>query len=547
MTTYEQRQHELIRRIAIQAQRQPLLGSGLWFHHDVRDNFYYAAHLFAASIDPEARVPFDKEMTLASSSQMMLKVLKLQDKDPDSPTYGHWPLRLDPVPKEARPDPLPVELMGSLMVYFYRDHQEYMSQPLRAAFESAFEHIYRSRFYAKEIRQFNHHEAKYTAAKLIFGNLFRDNELVEDGHRSLVRTLRHVRENGMAEYGALPWFWHWVQAFTAAWELVDDIDINRDLGDMLDYLWHERSLWYLKGAWVGPHSRALPHDVPRDANVLFDYVQFGDFPLPEETPRPEFAAFLFYEAPEDVTRNALDRKQPMEVAKYAVKAEADSPEEGRKIHKYAYISEDYAVGGVWERVREFDNEQHRWDVSLPLDRSGSINQLFFFHPGEGYTEFDPRHESGACEVLFHKNVVAALYPIPEGEDGRIVGVLPKGEWLREENALYGRVERTYIAVRLMRPYEAEELADRIAVESRGGPSGVVVETIGAEEAERLCIGSLQEFAAIQRDNAPAFGEDGGSVSYRSLAEDELTLRTNGQGAAEAIVNGAPVDFGKYSV
>lgn len=548
MTTYEQRQLELIRRIAIQAQKRPLLGSGLWFHHDIRDNFYYAAYLFAASIDAEINVPFDKELTLASSSQMLLKVLKLQDRDPDSPTYGHWPLRLHPVPKEAEPDPLPAELMGSLLVYFYRDHQEYMSQPLQAAFETAFEHIYKSRFFAKELSEFNHHEAKYTAAKLIFGQMFRDYELVEDGHRSLVRTLRHVRENGMREYGALPWFWHWVQAFTAAWELVEDVDINRDLGDMLDYLWHERSLYYLKGAWAGPHARSLPHDAPKDMNVAFDYVQFGDFPLPEELPRIEFAGFLYYEAPEDVSRNALDRSIPMEVTKCAVRNGGQETGAGGRIHKYVYMTEDYAIGGAWERVREYDNEQHRWDLTLPLGRSKSVNQLYFFHPGENYTELDPRHESDIGEVLFRKNVAMALFPIPEGEDDRIVGVLPKGEWIREPNALYGLSGRTYIAVRLMRDCQVEELADRDAAESRGGPNGVVVEAIGSADVERLCIGSLQEFAAIMREHEPEFAADATKVVYRSLSGDEeLELSVGTDGRYQAVVNGDALTFAKYDV
>ncbi|CAM3648390.1 hypothetical protein COLU111180_01165 [Cohnella lubricantis] len=548
MTTYEQRQREIIRRIAIKAQKQPLLGSGLWFHHDIRDNFYYAAYLFAASVDPDLSVPFDKELTLASSSQMLLKVLKLQDRDPDSPTYGHWPLGLGPVPKEAKPNTLPVELMGSLMVYFYRDHQEHMSQPLQAAFENAFEHMYKSRFYAKEIREFNHHEAKYTAAKLIFGQMFRDYELVEDGHRSLVRTLRHIRENGMREYGALPWFWHWVQAFTAAWELVEDVDINRDLSDMLDYLWHERSLYYLRGAWAGPHARSLPHDAPKDGNVLFDYVQFGDFPLPDEMPRTEFAGFLYYEAPEDVSRNALDRSIPLEAARYAVLGGGAAGEESRRIHKYVYITEDYAAGGAWERVREYDNEQHRWDVTLPIGRGQSINQLYFFHPGEGYAELDPRHESDIGEVLFRKNVVIALYPLPEGEESRIVGVLPKGEWIREPNALFGFVDRVYLAVRLLRPCQVEELADRDAAESRGGPNGVVVEAIGRADAERLCIGSLQEFAAVMREREPEFAADATRAFYRSLAADEeLELSRGTDGGYQASVNGEAVSFARYEV
>jgi len=546
MSSFEQRQQEIVRRVALLAQQQPVLSSGLWFHHDIRDNFYYAAYLFAASADPACPVPFDKEMTLASSSQMLLKVLKLQDRDPQSETYGHWPLYLDPVPKQAKPSPLPVELMGILMAFFYRDHKDYMSPPLQDAFEAAFEHIYRSRFYEKDQPGFGHRDAKYIAAKLIFGQMFRDYALVEDGHRSLVRMLRHLRENGMAEYGALPWFWHWIQAFTAAWELIDDVDVNRDLGDMLDYLWHERSLYYLKGTWVGPHARAWPHDVPLDANVLFDYVQFGDFPLPVDMPRTEFAGFLFYEAPEDVRRNALDRSMPTEVRKLSRTdgAEGKPP----VVHRYAYITEDYATGGVWERVAEFDNEQHRWDVTLPLTESASINQAFFFHPVGPFAEEDPRHESDAMEVMFHKNVVLALYPVPEGEETPVLGVLPKGEWLQEEIALYGRTGQAYIAVHLQRPYELEERSDRWNVRLPGGPCGVVVEVLGAAEAERLCLGSLAEFAAVMRDRAPAFAPDASKVVYRCLAEDaELALAASPEGRYEASVDGEPVSFAKYEV
>ena len=34
------------------------------------------------------------------------------------------------------------------------------------------------------------------------------------------------------------------------------------------------------------------------------------------------------------------------------------------LHSYVYITESFAIGGMWERIREFDNEQHRWDVAF---------------------------------------------------------------------------------------------------------------------------------------------------------------------------------------
>lgn len=141
---------------------------------------------------------------------------------------------------------------------------------------------------------FGHHEAKYTAAKLIFGTLFADEILLEDGKQSLKDTLAYIRTKGMPEYGSLPWFWHWVQAFTCALELVppEDTELTTSLKEMLDHLWNVRAEFYLRGAWVGAHSRGWPHDVPGDANVLHDYVQFGDFQLPERMPRTEYLRFI---------------------------------------------------------------------------------------------------------------------------------------------------------------------------------------------------------------------------------------------------------------
>lgn len=221
----------------------------------------------------------------------------------------------------------------------------------------------------------NHHEAKYTAAKLIFGQRFRDKELLEDGKQSLRDTLSLLRREGMAEYGCLPWFWHWTQAFTCALELAEEPELKQELYELLDELWSLRTSYYLKGAWVGAHSRGWPHDAPRDANVLHDYVQFGDFSLPEEMPRTEYAGFLFHKAPEAKRRLALNRSEPSEVRKVLMKS-VDG--EMRQLHSYAYVTEHYAAGGLWERVREFDNEQLRWMFSLPIRDGGKANQLYFF-------------------------------------------------------------------------------------------------------------------------------------------------------------------------
>lgn len=547
-TSYKVRQKEIIYNIALEAERRPLLDSGLWFHDDVRNNFYYASYLFAAAADDTLELPFTREEAKRKAEAVLLETVLLQNRQPGTTLYGHWPLGLSPLPREAAPHELPVEIMGSLMVWFCKQYSSRFSAGLRIAFHTAIGHIYRSEFFRKPVLTFGHHEAKYTAAKLIFGKLFEDEELVEDGKHSLEITLAHIRGKGMPEYGSLPWFWHWVQAFTCAWELEEDSGIKGRLADMLDYLWGERGQLYLQGAWAGAHSRGWPHDVPADSNVLHDYVQFGDFKLPAEMPRTEYAGFLHYEAPEKVRRAALNRKVPVEVCKKTGKVVAGAPDRQPPLHSYAYITEDYAAGGMWERVEEFDNEQLRWAYSLPVGAAEGVNRLYFFHPGAGYQAGDPRHQSAYMEVLYHKSAVLTLFPVPEGENTEIIGVLPKGEWMKQHSALFGYAGNVYFAVFLSHGYELQERPDYLEVISGGMPGGAVVEALSTDQAAELGIAGLEGFAAAAAQRAPKF--TAGEVlaaEYTSWSGELLQLSTDGITPVQAQINGSPVLFEHYTV
>ncbi|UUZ90394.1 hypothetical protein LJK87_31355 [Paenibacillus sp. P25] len=58
----------------------------------------------------------------------------------------------------------------------------------------------------------------------------------------------------------------------------------------------------------------------------------------------------------------MQRTEPCEV-KRRIRFAGASGEVDSEAHTYAYVAPDYAVGGVWERREEYDNEQLRWDVS----------------------------------------------------------------------------------------------------------------------------------------------------------------------------------------
>lgn len=545
---YAQRQREIIQKVALEAQALPLLDSGLWFHDDVRNNFYYASYLFAAAVDDSMLPEAEREQARQTAEAVLLETVLLQNRQPGTRLYGHWPLGLNPLPREAAPHELPAEIMGSLLVWFCRHYNGQLSAALRVALHTATGHIYRSGFFRKEVVHYGHHEAKYTAAKLIFGQLFGDEELRADGVASLEQTLSHIRAKGMPEYGSLPWFWHWVQAFTCAWELEADSGVQALLGEMLDYLWLVRSDFYLRGAWAGAHSRGWPHDVPADRNVLHDYVQFGDFPLNGNMPRTEYAGFLFYEAPAQAREAALNRREPVEMKKLTQKVNPGESKEQPLLHSYAYITDSYAAGGLWERVEEFDNEQLRWAYSLPVSGEGEVNRLYFFHPGEGYRAGDPRHQSAYMEVLYHKGTVLSLFPVPEGAENTVVGVLPKGDWLEQEQALYGLVRGVYFAVWLSRAYQLTSREDYMEVTAAGMPGGVAVEAIAAAEAAEKGISSLAEFAAALSARKPVFTAGAVlSAEYTALGGDLLRLEAGTDKGPTASINGKPVRWEDYKV
>lgn len=538
ITSYEERRRDLMLHTAESYWKKPLLDSGLWDHGDIRNNFYAASYLIAAASDSALEVSFDREEAIDKASGVLLLVMSLQDRNPTSPSFGHWPLGLHPDPQLVTPNPLPVELMGTLMVYFFERFEEVLPVALKEIFVHVAEAMYRSSYYKAPMQLFNHHEAKYTATKLIFGYRFGDEALLESGVRCLRETLARVQEKGMPEYGALPWFWHWIQAFICAYECIPIDAIRADLAALLDELWQIRAISYLKGAWAGGRMRSLSHDLPRDRNVGFDYVQFGDFPLPVEIPRMEFAGLLFYEVNDSTRHLALNQKASTETKTRIVSADPSH----LNLNAYLYRSGNFATGGVWERVNEFDNEQHRWEVTFPLTEEGNVNRIYFFRPGAGYSEGDPRHESEGCEVLFHRNAILALYP-NRVESGELIGVLPKGQWIYRDDRIYGFTYGVYVAVFLRLPYTVREEPDHITVVSQGSENGVVVEVIGSLEAAYAEIGSLKVFESIMDNRSPVWHlSDTLSVEYVMIDKDQLRLSVITSSLPDRSINGQQVRF-----
>ncbi|WP_217592919.1 hypothetical protein [Cohnella sp. GbtcB17] len=541
-------------KTAAAAWSAPLLDSGLWTHGDIRNNFYAASSLFAVCSDPNVEPPCDRLAGKALATNVLTTILALQDGDSGSPTYGHWPLGLHPEPRLAPINPLPAELMGCLLIWFADRYGAEMEASLAQAVETAIVRLHGSAYYRVAQRTFGHHEAKYTATKLLLGDRFADSELLEAGLRDLRLTLTRVREQGMAEYGALPWFWHWVQAFVCVKDVVRDATVRSEAAELLDALWLYRARHYLGGAWAGGRMRSLPADLPRDGNVAFDYVQFGDFALPDELLRVEYAGFLLHEAPAPTRRAALDRSAPEESKRLIRPAGEDR----QPLHSYLYRAERFAVGGLLERAAEFDNEQHRWEVTLPLAAVAGANRLYFFPCGEGYSAGDPRHASEGGETFFHRGTAVALYPAAAKG---VAGVLPKGEWIFRERGWFGYADGVLLAVYLFGECRAAESADRFDCEGAPGRHGFVVEAVDAAQAAiQLGIGEsgddprglLRAFADQMASRGPSWmdvaeaGDSAFSVEYETLDGDRLALIASERSSPLRKLNGETLQLADYT-
>jgi hypothetical protein len=527
-----QRRREVLRLAAETAIRLPLR-DGLWFTDDLETNLYYAMHLFAAALDESVELSADRELCLGMASEMILRFLLEQDRDMGSFGYGHWPRQ--PTPEGSKTvdvDPSIIEMAGCVLIFFQQRYKAFFSEELQDEIKLSVHHVFQSKMYLNIPNSGKYEEARWRILQLMLGWLYEDKFLLEASHSRMQELLKQFRTIGTREYGSLPWMWHWIQTVTFAWEIVGVPAVRDTMTEMLELLWKERALFYLRGAWIGPHSHFSKLDVPQDRNVLFDYVMFGDFRLPAKIERLESAGLTTYEAPFSVMRHVqpkagegggeeLKRLVPGPVVLFSKKPDI-------RYHCYTYRTGQYAVGGMYEYTKEKDNAQHRWDISFPIDRCEGANQAFFRRSGNEGMEADGRSYA-CCEILLDRNVAVAVYPAcPDGCTGKIVGCLPSGEWVQQHKSLFGKLGDCYLAVYLSNEYEVVEKESYLSVVSSGDTCAVVMEVVTVAEAAEQKIPDLSVFSEKMRMRLPKFSSDRQQVEteYISFKGRRLLLQAD---------------------
>jgi hypothetical protein len=217
--------------------------------------------------------------------------------------------------------------------------------------------------------------------------------------------------------------------------------------------------------------------------------------------------------------------------------------------EYIFRTKHYAVGGIHEYMREFDNEQQRYQITFPVHKDGTANQAYFFHPGEGYQEGDLRHASGCGEVLLYKQVAAALFVVPEKQEDVIVGSLPFGRWKFGQNYSIGDLGDVYLIVHIWQRNEVDLGPHGVKVYSYGRNNGVVMEVVTKEEAESQEITTLEMIYEQVATHPARFTIEDQSISlnYRSFHGYEIGISTqHSSGKVHRLVNNKSYEFGSSS-
>ena len=222
---------------------------GTWVH-PTRQSLDYAVALLAR------HAPGDADR----AADVIGAVLKLQDTDPESRTFGIWPWVLEePLAKMSPPDWNWADFCGARLVTMLHDHRGRLPDELRAAMVRSVDCA------ARAIRRRNV-QPSYTNIAIMgggvcaaVGELAGDSDMLYYGRTRLQQTLVHARrDGGFTEYNSPTY------TMVALWECERTLHLVRDPATreaaeaLRQIAWKTiaESFHPATGQWAGPHSRA---------------------------------------------------------------------------------------------------------------------------------------------------------------------------------------------------------------------------------------------------------------------------------------------------
>lgn len=362
-------------------------------------------------------------------------------------------------------------------------------------------------------------------------------------------------------------------------QFAKDPAMKKNAESMMHYLLADFAVEHLNGMYCGAHSRDYPFDAvePKRAPMTaWAWLFFGQT-SPVMRQGIIAAALSDYKMPDIIYQIATDRSQPYvhTETKRVRNIIRFSDERNPPVYKYTFMTRDFALGSMQGGILQ-PIQEHTWDVTFlsqgknstvftihpyisgrelgmffPEEMKFTVDEVARFHTY--YGKEDKWVSSSPYEQIFqHKNVLIALYDIPEGtEFEHIDGFFPKdldqrisqpftGGGPDSSHWIFCRTGNTYIAYLPLKPYDwiEEDICWRLR--SHSLKNGLIVEVAAAQEYD-----SFEHFQETIRSNelkAENFDQKM-QIEYVSSKGDHMQFSYDG----DRILNGTPIDFNSYKL
>ncbi len=192
--------------------------------------------------------------------ELLEKVLRLQDTDPESRTFGVWPWYAEePLTEMASVDFNWADFQGAVLAVILRDFSHRLPDELRQKTRKALEYATRAIIKRNVGPNYTNIAIMGATVSAAAGEILDRHDFLEYGRKRLRRSLDHYRETGgFNEYNSPVYGMIVVQELERMIHLVRDPYCKADARALLDETWKSIAEHYHipTGQWAGPHARS---------------------------------------------------------------------------------------------------------------------------------------------------------------------------------------------------------------------------------------------------------------------------------------------------
>lgn len=412
MTSSQTLEQYLAERESDYSSEHHMLGAPLHspgYHTKLPDGIW--AHATREALDYALKLLTSHDLAMqARAADVITAVLKLQDTDSTSRTYGIWPWYLEePLDKMAPPDWNWADFCGARLADIIVGHGNKISTDLQGAIRAALGHAGWSIFRRNVDTNYTNISIMGAGVALAAGEILKEHRLIEYGRKRLWRQVEHVRHHGgFTEYNSPTYTIVVVEEAERIIRLVQDTDALKAAREIHNIAWKTIAEHFhpATSQWAGPHSRAyadwlspataeflcartgiaIPARDPRSAKAGPLYTPAANNLL--KCPSEYIPLFRAWQGPERIVRNRFSRREPDSDSTYGTTWLCREACLG-SVNADIYWTQRHTVLGYWATG----------------DDSAVCLRLRFLHDGKDFASAIGRHAQSGSQVLSLSGIV----------------------------------------------------------------------------------------------------------------------------------------------